>query len=105
MKNNEQLRECVNSGQVSAAQVVAHAEAGELSAIDRVTEAALRQIADIGKALAAERAEVARLKKALDIAERYVALQNAPWSHTVQSDDLKEVRAALNPNQGATNHD
>ena len=30
MKDNEQLRECINSGQVSAAQVVAHAEAGEL---------------------------------------------------------------------------
>jgi len=33
--------------------------------------------------------------KALDIAERYVALQKAPWSSTVQKDDLKEVRAAL----------
>ena len=31
MNNNEQLRECINSGQVSAAQVVAHAENGELS--------------------------------------------------------------------------
>lgn len=31
LPDGEQLRECINSGQASAAQVVAHAEAGELS--------------------------------------------------------------------------
>ena len=31
LPDGEQLRECINSGQVSAAQVVAHAENGELS--------------------------------------------------------------------------
>lgn len=31
LPDGEQLRECINSGQVSAAQVVAHAEAGEVT--------------------------------------------------------------------------
>lgn len=84
LPDGEQLRECINSGQVSAAQVVAHQEAGELpisawfyECFDGTTLARTKddkpaddgeplvKLSDATAALAAERAEVARLREAL----------------------------------------
>ena len=39
LPDGEQLRECINSGQVSAAQVVAHAEAGEIMVTPYISQA------------------------------------------------------------------
>ena len=39
--------------------------------------------------------QIVGLRSALDIAQRYVALQKAPWSPTVQAEDLQTVNRAL----------
>lgn len=74
LTDGEQLAECINSGQVSAAQVVAHVEAGELPPLPKPdrpniwggchSTEQMRAYATV--ALAAKQEEVVRLKEQLD---------------------------------------
>lgn len=74
LQDGEQLRECINSGQVSAAQVVAHAEAGEVVA-NSGDEFACPYCFDVGRQQANAAADPSTVEDIDDLREAAAMLQ------------------------------